>query len=184
VECIVVRPGTGADAIQYPELGKAWSAEPDPAILSFRSVIEDKAKKFQKYIEKSIVKPGDRTVIAISGLLLPYRFSPRIPPEIVRAVYPVSGITIEIHRATGQVVDSYLPYDGSVRNASGAEIETDIFLNQQFRHISAVLYGEADWFDPCDPPGDEFKIMHNPRAKAAMPDVGFRVGVTTGFAMG
>ncbi len=76
VECVVVRPGTGADAIQYPELGKAWSADPEPAILRFRSVIEDKGKKFQKYIEKGIMKPEDRTVIVISGVLLPYRFSP------------------------------------------------------------------------------------------------------------
>jgi hypothetical protein len=52
VQCVVVRAGTGADAIAYPELGKAWNAEPGPVILRFRSVIEDKAKKFQKYIER------------------------------------------------------------------------------------------------------------------------------------
>jgi hypothetical protein len=60
VECVVLRAGTGADAIQYPELGKAWSAKPDPVILRLRSVIEDKGKKFQKYIEKA--SSSQRTV--------------------------------------------------------------------------------------------------------------------------
>jgi len=145
-------------------------------ILRFRSVIEDKAKKLEKYREKGIIKPTDRAVIAISGVLLPYRVSPRIPPEIVRAVYPVGDITIEIHRETRQIVDSYLPYNNRVRKVSGVEIETDIFLTDKFRHISAVLYGEGDWVNPFDPPGHDFKIMHNPRAELRLPDGWFPRG--------
>ena len=139
-------------------------------------MIEDKAKKFQKYIKKGIVKPIDRTVIAISGVLLPYRFSPRIPPEIVRAVYAVSDITLEIHRETRQVIDSYLPYKDRVRKAAGVEVETDIFLTDKCSHISALLYGESDWVNPVSPPGHEFKIMHNSCAESKLPDGWFPHG--------
>lgn len=88
IEAVVVRSGDGPDALQYPELMKAYSYNPDGVILRLRSVIRDKSAKIQSYIADGTIKPGQPTIIAISGVILPHRFSGITPPEMVQGRLP------------------------------------------------------------------------------------------------
>jgi len=176
LEAVVVRCGTGPDALQYPEMMKAYSYNPDGVVLRLRSAIRDKSTKLQNYIADGIIKPGHATVIAISGVTLPHRFSGITPPEIVRAVYPANNPVIEINRETRAVSDRYIEYRDRVKKSLGAEVATDVFLDSEFAHISAVLYGEADWVNPASPPGGDFKIVHNSMAVTPLPDGWFPAG--------
>ncbi|MBI4164986.1 MAG: hypothetical protein HY508_04550 [Acidobacteria bacterium] len=175
-EAVVVKCGTGPDALQYPEVMKVYSYNPDGVVLRLRSVIRDKSKQIQEYIAAGIIKPDQAAVIAISGVTLPHRHSGIFPPEIVRSVYPVNNPVIEISRATMAVTDSYVEYRDRVKKSLGAEVETDIFLNPEFSHISAVLFDESDWVNPPSPPGVGFKLVHNSMATTPVPDGWFPVG--------
>jgi hypothetical protein len=176
IEAVVVRCGTGPDALQYPEMMKVYSYNPDGVVLRLRSVILDKSKKIQEYIAAGIIKPGQATVIAISGVTLPHRYSGIFPPEIVRSVYPANNPVLEISRATMAVTDSYVEYRDRVKKSLGAEVATDVFLDPEFSHISAVLFDEADWVNPPSPPGAGFKLVHNSTAATRLPDGWFPVG--------
>jgi hypothetical protein len=169
VEAVVVRSGTGPDALHYPEMMKAYSYNPDGVVLRLRSVILDKSKKIQKYIADGIIKPGQATVIAISGVILPHRGG-ITPPEIVRAVYPANNPVLEIDRVTRAVTGSYVEYRDHVKKSRGAEVSTDVFLDPAFSHISAVLFDETDWVNPPNPPGADCKLVHNSLALTPLPD--------------
>lgn len=176
LEAVVVRCGSGHDALQYPKTNQGYNYNPDGVVLRLRSAIRDKSAKLQDYISDGIIKPGHATVIAISGVALPRRFSGRTPPEIVRAVYPANNPVIEINRKTMAVSDSYIEYRDRIKKSLGAEVETDIFLESGFEHISAALYGEADWITPPSPLGIDFKIVHNSKAATPLPDGWFPAG--------
>lgn len=77
---------------------------------------------------------------------------------------------LEINRVTRAVTGRYVEYRDRVKKALGAEVETDLFLNSESSHISAVLFGESDWVNPSDPPGADFKLVHNSTATAPLPD--------------
>jgi hypothetical protein len=170
IEAVVVRRGTGPDALQQPEMMKVYSYNPDGVVLRLRSVILDKGLKLQNYISDGIIKPGHATIIAISGVILPHRSSGITPPEIVRAVYPANNPVLEIDRKTRAVTDSYVEYRDRVKKALGAEVATDIFLDPGFAHVSAVLFDEADWVNPPNPPGADFKLVHNSMATTPLPE--------------
>jgi hypothetical protein len=176
LEAVVVRSGDGPDKLEYPELMKAYSYNPDGVVLRLRSAIRDKSAKIQGYIADGTIKPGQAAVIAISGVILPRRYSGITPPEIVRAVFPAYNPVLEINRATRAVTDRYVEYRDRVKKALGAVVATDLFLSAESSHISAVLFGESDWVNPADPPGAEFRVVHNAVATTALPDGWLPVG--------
>jgi hypothetical protein len=178
VEAVVVRSGTGPDALQQAEIGEAYDYDPDPLVLRLRSVIRDKSTKLADYVKDKIIKPGQATVIAISGVALPYRyrFTGRYPPEIVRAVYPVNNPVVEINRITMAQSEPYVEYRDSIQKTLGAKVSTDVFLDSVFAHVSAVLYDDASWVNQSDQPGADFKIVHNPKASTPLPDRWYPAG--------
>jgi hypothetical protein len=174
LEAVVVRPGAGPDALDTElELGKVYDYDPDGLVLRLRSVIRDKSVKLEAYIADGIVKPAQATVIAVSGVALPwrYKYCGSYPPEIVRAVFPANHQVIGIDKRTLARTDHYLEYRDSIQKALGAAVSTDVFLDPAFAHVSAVLYDEACWVG-CSRhhPGIDFKIVHNPKAAMALPD--------------
>jgi hypothetical protein len=170
VEAVVVRAGDGPDKLEYPEAMKAYRYNPDGVVLRLRSAIRDKSAKIYGYIADGTIKPGQATIVAISGVILPHRYSGITPPEILRAVYPANNPVLEIDRVTRAVTDKYLEYRDRVKKTRGAEVATDFFLNSESAHISAVLFGESDWVNPPDPPGADFRLVHNSAAITALPD--------------
>ena len=75
IEAVVVRSGDGPDRLEYPEPMKVYSYNPDGVVLRLRSAIRDKTAKIQGYIADGTIRPGQAAVIAISGVVLPHRFS-------------------------------------------------------------------------------------------------------------
>lgn len=71
----------------------------------------------------------------------------------------------------------YVEYRDRLRKAHGAEVSTDVFLDPASEHVSAILYGEANWCPgPSHEPGADFKIVHNPKAAIPLRDGWFPAG--------
>jgi hypothetical protein len=176
LEAIVVGPGEGPDALNFPEMMKVYNYSPDAVVLRLRSVIEDKSKKLREYLRCGVIRNDQPTVIAISGVRLPYRFSGVFPPEIFRAVYPANNPVLVFDRHSKAHLDTYIEHRDAIRKTLGAIVATDIFLKPEFEHVSAVLFGESDWVTPPEPAGADFKLVHNMRAVAPLPDRWLQIG--------
>lgn len=174
VEAIVVRRGDGPDALQSPELNRVSNYDPDPLILRLLWAIKEKGKKIRVYRDAGIIKAGQAVVIAISGVMLPNRNRVITPPAIVRAVYAVNNLVVEIDLAR-QVEGEHVQYRSRVMRKSGKKKATDVFLNPEFSHLSAVLFDESFLTDQA-PSGTGFKIVHNFQAQTALPDRWFPRG--------
>ncbi len=176
LEAIVPRPGNGPDALPYPELREIYSYDPDAVVLRLRSAIKDKSEKISNYIEAGIIKPDQAIIIAISSVLFPVRNTGLCPPEIVKALYPVSHRVLEVERATGVVRNSHYEYRNVIKKDRGACVATDVFLDSRFAHVSAVLFDETDWVNPGYIPGADFVMVHNSCATTPLPDGWFPRG--------
>jgi hypothetical protein len=43
------------------------------------------------------------------------------------------------------------------------------FLSNEYSHVSAVLYSRANWICRPQRPGDDFILVHNPKAQCPLP---------------
>ena len=109
--------------------------------------------------------------MAVSGGRLPFRFNEGPVPSIVRALLGIGSPILEINRRVRQIVGRSVEHRDFVRKKSGSLVDTDPFLRETSAHISAVLYSSADCVNHPKRAGDDFILVHNP--KAAVP-IGYR----------
>jgi len=121
-------------------------------------------------MEPGYIRPGQSSVIAISGAMLPYRFSEALVPRIVRAVFGIGDLALELDRATTKCVGRHLGYKDEVKKLSKKAVKTDTFLRDECSHISAVIYSSSCWVHHPITPGAEFVTVHNPHATTPLPD--------------
>jgi type I restriction enzyme S subunit len=109
----------------------------------FFAAIADKQKKFAEYLEKGVVGPNDRTVVAVNICRLSDRDVDgngisRLPLA-VEAVFPIGPLAVPISRAGKQDGPARNIPRFSVKKQSGREVETFRFLDPIFANVSAVM---------------------------------------------
>lgn len=173
---VAATPGCGPDGLEWAEPLKVTDIPVDRVVLRLRTAIEYKAEQLKKHIARGYIKTGQAIVIAVSGAILPYRYSEELTPFIVRAVLGVGNTVLRLDRVTKNPAGRYIEYRGEVRKACEASVKTDLFLNDEYAHVSAVLYSPSCWVHHPRTPGAEFTVVHNPRATSPLPDGWFPLG--------
>jgi hypothetical protein len=168
--------GTGPDAMEYPPLGIAYDTPVLPFILRLRNAIEAKAKVFAKYITDGLIKPDQATVIAVSGALLPTAIGEALVPRIVQATLGIGNPVLNIVPRTGEIVDRSVEDRREIQKHSGAAVSTDVFLNESYAHVSAILYSASCWVNHPEAPGCDFTLIHNDKANVPLPQGWFPIG--------
>ena len=56
-------------------------------------------------------------------------------------------------------------HQASISKSNGSEIATDIFLDEKYQGISAILYSCVDLCNRPDKLGQDYIFIHNPFAK-------------------
>lgn len=167
---------TPRQVTRYPE---------EPVILRMSGAIETKAKKMEMDIKKGIILSDQPILLCISGGGLDERM-PMYPeggyPQIVKAVLPVGDLTLWFNRETRELISREYKYRDSVNKISkegNLKIGTEIFLNDNHKHISAVVYSWANAGNPIDREqwGSDFYIVHNPKATNPLPSGFAKCGV-------
>lgn len=176
IEGVMPRPGDGPDAVVGAPLGKVYTVPTDAQLLRLRAAIEEKARKFRRYVEDGTVSSADATLIAVSGARLPYRFNELPIPGVVRAVLGTGNLTLEIDPARRKIVGSFLEHQDHVVKKSGSPVTTDIFLQKEFAYISGVLYSPSDCVNHPKRPGEELILVHNRNADVRLPGSWLLVG--------
>jgi len=117
-------------------------------LLRYTQSIQEKWNKYKAYLDSGMVAPSDCYVIAVSGSALPEASAPGQygePPIIASALYGVGPYRWQIEVGTGRLVEagySHRPMTAKV--ATGAEVESDLFLSDKRAGISAVIYSPND----------------------------------------
>ena len=176
IEAVMPEPGNGPDALKEPPLGIVFNVPADEFILRLRTALASKITKVRHYIEKGIIQRNEAAIIALSAGRLPFRFQEYPIPNVVRALYGVGSITLEIDVESRKVLDVGAEYRDNVVKQSQALVETDLFLRPENSHVSAVLYSSADCVNFPSDPGADFVLVHNSHANVPVQSDWLEVG--------
>jgi hypothetical protein len=140
----------------------------EKVILRLTNAINTKHAKYLDYLKNGTIRKDDAYVVAINGYSLSYRWAEPEIPRILKAVFPIGAYEVLIDRETREVTGTRHQFRGAVKKASGSEVSTQLFLEDCYRCISAVLYSRANAY--CGPPMcADFVVVHNPHASAPLP---------------
>ncbi len=165
--------------------GVAVSLPHEAILLRWTSAIKEKAEKLigksEKegdsakggYIEKGIVGVADPYVIAINGRLLRGECFGSILgisqfPYAVEAVFPVGPYQVKLDPHTLQAVGEGYQYRPTIQNHNGSQVPAYIFLNPDFRQISAIWAADMDGTAVIGN-SSPMAVIHNPNAANPIP---------------
>ena len=183
IEAIAPGPGAPCSADRVPDIvlisesGIAQSVPDEQIVIRYCGAIKEKFRKYSEYLSNGIIGSSDPYVIAInSGTIRLARPELNIP-RIVKAVFPIGHLQVTMSRETGEVVDTGYQARTEIPKASGAAVETTIFIDPGFAGISAVLYSPIDAVNQTERMGDDFVFVHNPLASNPIPRDLIRMGI-------
>jgi hypothetical protein len=185
VEAVVPEPGK-RDSPDFPakipfsphegrvRLGKVAEDEP-PELLRLTNSIKSKVDQYHRYCAKQRNDPSFQFnpqipfVIALSPVMIPHmRSDEEHMPAVIKAVYPVGPISVNIDRASGKVTGGGRTYRPNLRKSNKADVSTSIFLpspsQERYAGISGILYSHCDYqrsicFSPAR--SHPFVFVHN-----------------------
>jgi len=170
IEAITPTSGNQNSNDRVPELvitnpPTAQKVPAEQIILRYRAAIKEKYdEKYSKYLECRIISEGDYYIIAINGCRIPSSIIDYNPPRILRSVLPFGYPQVTIDTNSLQTISEDYQYRAHIEKAGGSPVQTDIFLDPYYQHISAILYSNVDIFNLTDSMGDDFITVHNPLA--------------------
>lgn len=164
VEAVMPERGSGPDELREPRDGHAFTVPVDDFVLRLRTAVDAKITRLTQYIDDGTIPAGDAAIIAISGGSLPVRFSEGPTPNIVRALFGVGSSVLEIDPKAKKIVGRSVEHRDHVLKKSGSPVHSGPFLRNTSAHISAVIYSSADCVNHPEKPGDDFVLVHNPKA--------------------
>lgn len=177
IEAIAPTPGCGDNALLEPPINEAYEMPISEFVLRLSAAFKEKAAVFRKYVDNKVIPASEPTIIAISGAVLPTKFSEQPIPRIVRALLGVGNQVLLLNRFTRDIMGTYLDPCNTTYNAKGSPIKTDVFLDPAYAHISAVLYSYCDWLNVPTDPGSDFVLVHNKLANNPLPTGWLNKGV-------
>jgi hypothetical protein len=176
IEAIMPGLGAGPDAMVYPPGRGAYDTPVDSFILRLRGALRTKARKTTEYLKAGLIQPGQATVIAISGAMLPTAIGEGPVPRILKALLGVGNLVLNIDPRTGQTVSRSVEHRDEVERGSRPAVRTDPFLDPTYSHISAVVYSPCDWVTHPEKPGPDFTVIHNENASIKLQHGWLQVG--------
>ncbi len=168
------------DQIQYQrcntELPLRGEVPEDEIILRLRHAIHEKYQKYESYLRDADLSENDAYVIAINSKRIRPMVLDSTLPLIVKAVFPFGNLGFSFDTRMGNVVDQRHVHRDQIVKESGNPVSTDVFLDDRYAGISAVLYSSVDVAN-CPPRlGADFRLVHNPIAQVPIKRASFAFG--------
>ncbi|WP_101757325.1 hypothetical protein [Oceanicoccus sp. KOV_DT_Chl] len=184
IEAISPTQGNEDSPDRVPEIvtGIATSIDSDLIALRYTASVEEKHRKYHRYIEAGIITNDEPYIIALNSSQIPGASLELPMPRIVSALLSIGSQYVEFDRESGDVVGGGYHYKETVAKSNGANVPIDMFHNPDYAGISAVLYSNSDCCNRAEKNGSGYILVHNPLAKNPI-RVGFlgvgREAVTT-----
>ena len=174
VEAVAPTSGTKGDKAERRYISKTptaggfsgrYSLNKDKAVLRYTSALRDKCIQHEAFQARGVVKAGDRFVVAICGAAIEDADIVQGFPDIVRAVYPVGVIVMNVPIESGAEPWTSVTSRQEVKKASGAPVPTTAFRDPAFAGVSAVMFNPHGPWNIYDLEGREFITVHNSVAR-------------------
>lgn len=172
-EAVAPAPGTGPD--QVPELvpGEVRTVPVEQILLRFTNALAEKKKRYVAAVAKGIIVAEEPYVLAINSRGIPSAPYGNTMPYFVQAFLPIGPLAIAIDRETLKVTDSFYQYRPHVAKASGTDISTRTFLDEDGAFCSAVIHSAVDCANHPADLGADFSILYNPNATHPIAEAAF-----------
>lgn len=179
VEAVAPRPGVKEDRvpessfIEVAEIGRAKvGIEEIPVekiILRYTGVLfgkDGKKDKYFKAVKKGIIAPDDLYILAINSRRIPSaaHWHSMDIPYFVQAFLPFGNQVLLWNTKTGDIDKTFYERRKNVVKANTESVPTTAFLSPEFSFVSAVLHSAVNCLNHPNILGDDFIILHNPKA--------------------
>jgi len=145
------------------------SLEEDPISLRLTAAFAQKNRAFKNYLSEGIVADSDALIVAINGEDIPdIHIDDPYCPRIVKLAYAIGDAVITNNIETGSGSFSYQRRD-NILNANLSPVGTNLFLDLENSHISAILYSHENVFNTGN-----YYLVHNPEAIIPLPSGSFK----------
>ena len=112
--------------------------------LRILNAISEKHKKWQDYINNRIIGVDEPYIIAVNTCKIPLAFIDRDPPRIVRCVFDIGHPYVTFDGSSGKILESGTKPGGGVKKSKGEVIPTNIFLNGEYKGVSAIFWSHIN----------------------------------------
>jgi hypothetical protein len=135
-----------------PLTGRGYTPDERTIKLRYLGAIGDKSNKVQKYINDRIISPADPVIIAVNSANIPEDHNNGMIAPVKKACFGLGDYKIDYgpNRATNIIETLRAGYENastvikfSIESGSEIDIESDIFLQKRYPHISAIIFSHA-----------------------------------------
>lgn len=174
IEAVVPTPGAPESpdrVFQRPSGPWAGALYPEAALLvRYRSVLEEKLKKIDRYLAKGVIATTDAVLIAVNqGAILDSDLHDAEVPAIVKAVFPIGETVMVVTPYSAEAPRVEIPPRFSVTKKKGAEVSTTLFLEPRSAAVSGVLFASQVVWNLQKAAENDLSLVHNPQAKTPLP---------------
>lgn len=167
VEAVCPEPNEILSDLNRPT-EKAKSVPNDEFNLKILSALKDKSEKFKLYKTKKIIEKNSTNIIAINtsnlGGAIWNEYGISQQPRLLEVCFGIGPITLTIDRKTGNTEKSELSYKPGTVKHNGTNINSEIFLNDDYRHISGIIFSNVNFCTKALGSSERINYVHNPLA--------------------
>ena len=165
-----------SDSVPRRVFGRVVPEPTEQYVLRIRNALDEKQKKFRKYLDEGIVSVGDVMVVAINVFEID-GLGPHIDSHFKRALYGVGDLVIQIGRHSGEVRGvGNARVESIKKKVSGAPVGVQPFIDGTMAHVTAVLGSYAHAFECRRELGDDFVLYANLTGDVSWPPGVLQVG--------
>ena len=142
------------------------SVNDDQIALRLRYSVESKSDKIKKYLEKNTINENEPIVVAINTSKIDVVFADEFI-DYANMIFFAKSINSFFKNENGEIIPIKSNY---VKRTKGFCVPTNIFLDNRYEHISAVLFSKSS-YSKCNQKelNDDYLLVCNPFAKNKLP---------------
>jgi hypothetical protein len=168
-EAVAPGPGMGSDRVPDIMPGASGYVPTEKVLLRYTNALDEKRKKYADALKKNIVSLEDAYVLAINCRGIPHAWVSGSMPYFIQAFLPFGPYTLSVDTTTLEILDAHYQYRAQVSKISGSPVSTRTFLDEEATFCSALLHSGVDCANHPNRLGEDFSILHNPRARRRIP---------------
>jgi len=171
IEATTPTPGTGDNAVFQRPPGP-WAGalyREEGLLLRYRSVLEDKLKKFEGYRKAGIVRAEDVCLIAISqGSIIDSDLHDHDLPAIARAVFPIGETVLRVVPYSDEQPTVEATTRVNVFKANKQPVSTTFFFEERTEILAGVVFARNSIWNLAWKASESLNILHRPRPRVAL----------------
>ena len=148
IEAVCATPGQDGnpDSVPASTLGKVQEIPIRQYVTRIRNSVEEKVKKFERYIDSGVVENGDFSVIAVNGGEIA-GLAGYLDECMLRSLYGVGDIVVTIDRDSRRHTEADRMSVRTISKMSGAKIGVQPFVDGSMVNLSCVIASSVNAFN-------------------------------------